>query len=86
MQERILDTNTLPEFIFGVIKSERFVAREINGGVLVLPVEETMSAPINADRMGRLERLEAALYASSDEDFYIPPRSNEMRPPHGLTD
>ena len=40
MQERILDSNILPEPIFQLIKSERFVARKVDGGVFLAPVDE----------------------------------------------
>jgi len=44
MQERILDTNTLPEPIFRLIKSDKFSYRqEENGDITLLPVRESFS-------------------------------------------
>ena len=90
MQEKVFDTNILPPPFPQLIATDKFSYRkEKNGAITLFPAAPDMGVRTDdatGTRIKWLERLEASIDAGADEDFCIPPRSKEMRAPHGLTD
>jgi hypothetical protein len=40
MMETVMNTNTLPEFLLGIIPTEKVRVKEVDGEIRLLPVEE----------------------------------------------
>ena len=67
MMETVMNTNTLPEFLFKMIPTEKVRVKEIDGMIQLMPVKENADCPLRGLAADSTLTVEKFLAMTHDE-------------------